>query len=156
MSLPIHKPRPAAGASPTEWTDFGRGTWDEVMGVRVTAIEDGLVLGEIDIAPHHFGTSGFVHAAVIIGLADTVAAYGCAASLPAGATSYTTLELKTNFIGAALHGVLRCRAERLHAGRSTQVWDATVTGGDGRTVAVYRCTEIILWPRPTRSTTDRL
>jgi 1,4-dihydroxy-2-naphthoyl-CoA hydrolase len=148
MTLPTHKPRPEPGASPAEWTEFGRGTWDEVMGVRVTEFEDGLVVGEISIEPRHFGTSGFVHAAVIIGLADTIAAYGCAASLPKGARSYTTLELKTNFVGAALEGKLRCRAQRVHAGRSTQVWDATVTDDAGRTVAVYRCTEIILWPRP--------
>jgi uncharacterized protein (TIGR00369 family) len=119
------------------------------MGVQVTAIEDGLVLGEVALEPRHLGTSGFVHAAVIIGLADTIAAYGCAASLPRGARSYTTLELKTNFVSAAQGTTLRCRAVRLHAGRSTQVWDATVSDDAGHTVAVYRCTEIILWPRGT-------
>jgi 1,4-dihydroxy-2-naphthoyl-CoA hydrolase len=120
------------------------------MGVRVTAISDGLVEGEIALEARHFGTSGFVHAAVIIGLADTIAAYGCADTLPAGANSYTTLELKTNFLGAAREGKLRCRAQRVHGGRSTQVWDATVSDDAGRAVAVYRCTEIILWPRETK------
>jgi 1,4-dihydroxy-2-naphthoyl-CoA hydrolase len=147
VSLPTHKPRPRSSASAAEWTDFGRDTFDEVMGVTVTRIEDGLVLGEIALEARHFGTSGFVHAAVIIGLADTLAAYGCAASLPTGARSYTTLELKTNFIAAAQGNRLRCRAVRLHAGRSTQIWDATVTDDADRTVAAYRCTEIILWPR---------
>jgi len=35
----------------------------------------------------------------------------------------------------------------VHLGRSTQVWDAEVSSGDGRRLALFRCTQMILWPR---------
>ncbi|MGI5322303.1 PaaI family thioesterase [Actinomadura nitritigenes] len=67
--------------------------------------------------------------------------------LPAGADGFTTVELKTDFLGAAREGALRCRAVPVHKGRPMQLWDATVTDDQGRTVAVFRCTQLILWPR---------
>jgi acyl-coenzyme A thioesterase PaaI-like protein len=62
-----------------------------------------------------------------------------------GATGFTTIELKTNFVGTARDGVILCRGSAVHLGRSTQVWDATVTAEDsGRAIAVFRCTQMIL------------
>jgi 1,4-dihydroxy-2-naphthoyl-CoA hydrolase len=67
------------------------------------------------------------------------------ASLPAGATGFTTIELKTNFLGTALAGTLLCEAKRVHGGRTTQVWDATVTDESGKTLALFRCTQLLLY-----------
>ena len=80
-------------------------------------------------------------------LADTATGYGCARSLPAGAAGFTTAELKANFLGTATTGELQCVASLLHGGRTTQVWDAVVKEQSGRALAVFRCTQIILWPR---------
>ncbi|GLY66401.1 hypothetical protein Atai01_30200 [Amycolatopsis taiwanensis] len=94
-----------------------------------------------------FAPNGFVHAAALIGLADTLCGSGCAASLPTGASGFTTVELKTTVLAAAREGFLHCRATSVHSGRSTQLWDATVTDDQARTVAVFRCTQLVLWPR---------
>ncbi len=78
--------------------------------------------------------------------ADTAAGYACLAHLPEGA-SFTTLELKANFLRALREGVLRCEARAVHLGRTTHVWDATVQGdGDERPVALFRCTQLVLYP----------
>ena len=69
-------------------------------------------------------------------------------SLPAGATGFTTVELKSNFFGSAREGVVVCVARPLHQGRTTQVWDATVTGeGSTKPIAQFRNTQLILWPK---------
>jgi uncharacterized protein (TIGR00369 family) len=82
----------------------------------------------------------------VIALADTASGYGCVASLPAGATGFTTIELKTNFLGTATEGTLRCEATRVHGGRTTQIWDATVTSEQtGKTLALFRCTQLLLY-----------
>ena len=81
-----------------------------------------------------------------MGLADTVCGYGCFASLPAGAAGFTTIELKTNFLGTALEGTVTAEASLVHGGRTTQVWDAVIRG-DGRTLAIFRCTQLVLYPR---------
>ena len=74
-----------------------------------------------------------MHAASVIALADTSAGYGCAASLPEGAKGFTTIELKANFLGTAEH-----------LGRITQVWSATVTDAAGKTLVLFRCTQMLL------------
>jgi acyl-coenzyme A thioesterase PaaI-like protein len=39
-------------------------------------------------------------------------------------------------------------AHAAHLGRNTQVWDATVTdAAGGKTIALFRCTQMILWPK---------
>lgn len=92
--------------------------------------------------------NGFLHAGAVVSLADTCCGYGTVAALPDGADGFTTLDLSANFLGTALEGAVTCEARPLHQGRSTQVWDATVTNaGTGRTIAHFRCTQMILWPR---------
>ena len=60
---------------------------------------------------------------------------------------FTTVELKSNFLGAATEGVIACRAEARHLGRMTQLWDAEVKRqDDGRTIALFRRTQMA--PRP--------
>ena len=77
-------------------------------------------------------------------LADTAAGYGCLLNLPEGGTGFTTIELKTNFMRSAREGRIGCEARLVHGGRTTQVWDATVNDTEGRVMALFRCTQLIL------------
>ena len=93
--------------------------------------------------------NGFLHAGSVITLADTSAGYGCIANLPEEATGFTTIELKSNHLGTTLDGTLDCVARPVHLGRTTQVWDATVTHREsGKTLALFRCTQMILYAKP--------
>ena len=84
----------------------------------------------------------------LIGLADLTCAGGTQSSLPDGAHGFTTIEFKTNLLGTALEGHLRCEASQQHGGRTTQVLDAAVCHEEsGRTVALFRCTQLVLYPR---------
>ena len=72
-----------------------------------------------------------------------------AAADPDGAQNFTTIEVKTNFLGTAREGVIACVGRLVHGGRTTQVWDATVTDeASGKTIALFRCTQLIIYPRP--------
>lgn len=132
---------------PSALTAFGSGLLPGHLGIEVLSWADGEVVARMPLRPELFAPNGFVHAASIAGLADTVCGYGCSTSLPGGSSGFTTVELKLNLLGRAREGALTARGVRVHGGRSTQLWDATVTSGEGRTVAVYRCTQLILWPR---------
>jgi uncharacterized protein (TIGR00369 family) len=126
----------------------GRGALPELIGFRVMALELGLLVAELDIRPPLLAPNGFLHAATVIGLADTACGFGCIAHLPKGAENFTTVELKSNFLGTARDGTIACVAKPVHLGNTTQVWDATVTRhADGRTIALFRCTQMILWPK---------
>ena len=118
------------------------------FGVNVVAVSEGRLLMEVVVKPQFLAPNGYLHAASIIALADTACGYATIAHMPDGASNFTTIELKSNFLGTATEGTLRAEARAAHQGRTTQVWDATVTHTDsGRTIALFRCTQMILWPK---------
>jgi len=116
-------------------------------GMEVTALEPGRLAARMRIRPEMLAPNGFLHAASVIALADTCAGMATIAHKPAGASGFTTVELKSNFFGTQLEGELRCEATAVHGGRTTQVWDAEVLGDGGRRLALFRCTQMILWPK---------
>src|SRR5215470_20206175 len=128
--------------------DRGAGRLPGLVGFRVTAVDDRELVAELDIRPDLLAPNGYLHAATVVALADTACGYGCLAHLPQGAENFTTIELKTNFLGTAREGKLACVARPVHLGRTTQVWDATVSRkADGATIAHFRCTQMVLWPK---------
>jgi len=118
------------------------------LGIVITQVSVGEVRSELAVGEHTMAPNGFLHAASVVALADTSAGYGCVASLPAGATGFTTIELKSNHLGTARDGTIECKAVAAHLGRTTQVWDATVTHREtGKTIALFRCTQMVLYAK---------
>ena len=107
-----------------------------------------LVVGHIDVTENLIAGTGFLFAPAVIALADTCAAIGCGNNIAEG-SSFTTIELKSNFLSSARIGDrVTCRCVPVHLGRQTHVWDATVTNeSNGRTMALFRCTQMVLAPR---------
>ena len=114
------------------------------FGFAVTGVSDGRLEASMAVRPWMLAPNGYLHAASVIALADTAAGYACLAHLPDDARGFTTIELKSNFVGTAREGTLGCVAVAEHLGRGTQVWAATVSGPDGRTMALFRCTQMVL------------
>ena len=129
-----------------EFRHRGDGRFPGALGVEVAEVAQGRTRMRLRIRDHHLAPNGYLHAGVVMGLADTACGYGCVASLPDGAINFATIEVKTNFLGTALEGELECKAWLVHGGRTTQVWDAEVRSGDLR-LALFRCTQLVLYPR---------
>jgi 1,4-dihydroxy-2-naphthoyl-CoA hydrolase len=122
-----------------------RGRLPELLGVELVSLESGTLTGQLTVRPEVLAPNGFLHAATVVGLADTCCGYACIAHLPEGAKNFTTVELKSNHVGTAREGVITARATAVHLGRSTHVWDAIVTNSEGKTIALFRCTQMILY-----------
>ena len=125
---------------------LGDGRFPGALGVEVLEVVPGRTRMRLRIREDHLAPNGYLHAGVVMGLADSACGYGCVASLPDGAVNFATLEVKTNFLGTALEGDLDCEAWMVHGGRTTQVWDAEIRAGD-RKLALFRCTQLIVYPR---------
>ncbi|MDD2990147.1 MAG: PaaI family thioesterase [Zoogloea sp.] len=118
------------------------------LGLEMVELSEGSLKSRMPVKKLHFAPNDFLHAASVVALADTTCGYATVAHLPAGATSFTTIELKSNHLGTVKEGSIACHATAQHLGRNTQVWDAVVTDeGTGRKIALFRCTQMILWPR---------
>ena len=112
-------------------------TLPELLGIRFDDVQPDRVVARLQVRPDLLAPNGYLHAATVVALADT----SCGLGTLAGA--FTTIELKSNFLGTTLDGELVCVAELRHGGRTTQVWDAEVTCDD-RVLALFRCTQLIL------------
>ena len=134
--------------TPQQFNSLGGGHLPGLLGVEILSVGEGGVDSRLLVRREVMAPNGFLHAATVIALADTSCGYGCVASLPQGASGFTTIELKANFLGTARDGAIRCRATAVHLGRTTQVWDAVVSAeGSDKKIALFRCTQAVLWPR---------
>lgn len=118
-----------------------------LLGIEILSVGPAGVESRIAVRKALFAPNGFLHAATVVALADTSCGYGCVAHLPSGATGFTTVELKSNHLGTTREGAILCAATPVHLGRTTQVWDAVVSiEGSGKKIALFRCTQMVLWP----------
>ena len=126
----------------------GDGTLPGLIGLEILAAEEGRVASRLVLRDELMAPNGYLHAATVVALADTSCGYGCFVTLPEGASGFTTVELKSNFLGTKREGAITCEANLVHGGRATQVWDATVTDEEsGKKLALFRCTQMVLYPR---------
>ncbi|MGY1749641.1 PaaI family thioesterase [Modestobacter sp. SYSU DS0511] len=131
-----------------ELNDLLPGTLPGLLGIVIDDHEPGRLAAHLDVRPDLLAPNGFLHAASVVALADTACGLATRALLPEGASGFTTIELKSNHLGTAREGRIEVVATNAHAGRTTQVWDAVVTApATGRTIALFRCTQSVLWPR---------
>jgi len=118
------------------------------LGIVIRHVDAQEVRSELPVTTALMAPNGFLHAGSVVTLADTSCGYGCVVNLPAGASGFTTVELKSNHLGTARDGTIECTARPAHVGRTTQVWDAEVRHREsGKTIALFRCTQMVLYPR---------
>ncbi len=130
-----------------ELNEFGKDRLPGMLGLEILSCSADRVTGRIPIADPLIAGTGFVWAPVVLALADVLCAYGAGRARPEASKSFTTVELKANFIGTAAVGdVILGEATPVHLGRTTQVWDATVSSEKtGKTIALFRWTKLVLW-----------
>jgi 1,4-dihydroxy-2-naphthoyl-CoA hydrolase len=126
-------------------SEAGDAVFPGLVGVRVESLEEGVVHARLELRPDHMAPNGYLHAGAVVTLADSACGYGCFLSLPEGGIGFTTIELKANFVRSAQRGEITCEARLVHGGRTTQLWDATVRDADGRPMAHFRCTQLVLY-----------
>ena len=126
----------------------GMGTLPGLIGLTILDAEEGWISSRLDLREELMAPNGYLHAATVIALADTSCGYGTFVNLPEAAEGFTTIELKSNFVGTKRGGAIGCEAKLVHGGRTTQVWDANVSDEEsGKPIALFRCRQMILYPR---------
>jgi len=97
----------------------------------------------LEWAPELCTAAGMLHGGVLMSLADAAGAVCAFLNLPAGAST-TTIESKTNFLGAVREGQVSARSRPLHVGRTTIVVETDVFDSSGRRVAKTTQTQAVL------------
>jgi 1,4-dihydroxy-2-naphthoyl-CoA hydrolase len=134
--------------TPEDFNRLSQHHFPAYLGIVITRTDADVLQAELPVRAELMAPNGFLHAGSLVTLADTLAGYGCMRNLPEGANGFTTVELKSNHLGTVRQGTVVCEARPAHLGRTTQVWDATVSSREtGRTLALFRCTQLLLYPK---------
>ena len=117
----------------------------EHLGLTITEVDVGRVVGRYEARPDLVAHTGYLLAGTVLSVADLLCAYDVDTVWPDGANGFTTVEAKCNFVGTIRDGAAVCTATLVHGGRTTQVWDAeTRSEATGKLMAAFRCTQILL------------
>jgi len=117
----------------------------KTMGVEIVEASRERVVGKLLVRPDLCTTGGTLHGGAVMAFADSLGAIGAYLSLPEGAKGTTTIESKTNFLGAAKAGTtVTAEATPVHSGKRTGVWQTKITGEDGKAVALVVQTQLVL------------
>lgn len=118
------------------------------LGIVATELRRGYARMHMTVVPQLMAGNGYLHAGSVVTLADTCSGLGCMTSYPPGVENFTTIELKSNFLGTCREGEVEAVATLLHGGRTTQVWDCAVSDQKrNKLIAQFRCTQMLLYPR---------
>ena len=116
----------------------------KLIGVEIVEATKARVVGRLVVRPEICTTFDTLHGGAIMAFADTLGATGAFLNLPPGAGT-TTMESKTNFIGAAKVGtVVTAESLPVHIGKSTSIWQTRIMREDGKLVAVVTQTQMVL------------
>lgn len=118
-----------------------------LVGIEILTCTKQEVTGQFLVTEPVVAGTGYLWAPVVITLADWLCAAGIGEHLDFEKAGFTTIELKTNFLGTAREGEwVFGRARPAHLGRTTQVWDVDVINrASDKTIALFRCTQMILY-----------
>jgi uncharacterized protein (TIGR00369 family) len=116
---------------------------EDLLGLRFVSWGDGEAVFELDAEPRHANPTGIVQGGVVCALADAAMATAFASTLEEGET-FTTLELKMNYVKPVREGRIAATGHVVHRGRTTGVLECTVLDADERLVAKATSTLLIL------------
>jgi len=117
------------------------------LGIRADTYEPERVVLSMDWSPSLCTAGGILHGGVVMALADSAGAACAVLNLPDGATGTTTIESKTNFVGAVRGGSVWATSTVLHRGGTTIVVETVVRDGAGKLVAKVTQTQLVLRAR---------
>jgi uncharacterized protein (TIGR00369 family) len=106
----------------------------KLVGFRPTSVEEGKAVFELEAGPQHANPMGTLHGGVLCDVADAAMGVAYASTLADG-ESFTTLELKINFLRPFRIGTLTATARVVKAGRTIGLAECDVTDADGRLIA---------------------
>jgi 1,4-dihydroxy-2-naphthoyl-CoA hydrolase len=119
--------------------------FSKLMGVIITSAAKDRIVGELAVRADLCTSGGILHGGAIMAFADALGAIGAFMNLPDGAKGTTTIESKTNFLGAAPEGgTVMAETTPVQIGMRLSIWQTRITRADGKAVALVTQTQLVL------------
>lgn len=122
---------------------WNRGTMAEALGIEVTAISEGCVVGQMPVDQRTRQPFGLLHGGASVALAETLGSIAGQLCVGEG-EQIVGLEINANHLRAARSGIVRGTARALHIGARTQVWEIHIVDPTNKLVCVSRITLAVI------------
>jgi 1,4-dihydroxy-2-naphthoyl-CoA hydrolase len=115
-----------------------------LLGIELLEATQDRVVASMLVRPDLCTAGNVLHGGAFMAFADTIGAVGTVMNLAPG-TRTTTIESKTNFLGAAaVNTRVRAESTPLHRGKTTMVWQTMIRSEAGKLCAVVTQTQMVL------------
>lgn len=115
----------------------------QLIGMRLASAGPGLATFVLDADERHHNPMGSVHGGVLGDLADAAMGYAVISTLGRDET-FTTIEMKVNFLRPVFRGRLRCHASVESRGKTIVYATADVVNEQNKVVAKAVSTNLIV------------
>ncbi|MBY6203611.1 hotdog fold thioesterase [Halomonas denitrificans] len=120
----------------------------DTLDIRYSEAGETFLVAEMPVDSRHLQPMGILHGGASAALAESVGSAASAMVLAGSGRAAVGLELAINHLGAVRSGgMVRARAEAVHLGRSTHLWQIRIDDADGRKVALAKLTMLVLEDR---------
>lgn len=123
---------------------FVQNTLISNLGIEFTAIGDGFVEATMPADERTFRPGGVLHGGANLALAETVAGLGSMLVVDLDEYDVLGIQVSANHTGSVTGGTVVARAEVIHYGIQTHVWNVEVRNGNGKLVSTSRVTNMIV------------
>jgi uncharacterized protein (TIGR00369 family) len=114
-----------------------------LVGFRLTSFDGGVARLEMEAGAQHHNPMGSVHGGILCDLADMAMGVAVAATLGEDET-FTTLDLSARFLRTVRSAQLAVEGQVVQRGRTVVYAEAEVTDGDGRSIARFSSTCLVI------------
>jgi 1,4-dihydroxy-2-naphthoyl-CoA hydrolase len=121
--------------------------FDRLYGLEVLSYDDTEVRAQVVVRDELKQGMGLVHGGVYAAIAESLASFATFVAVSAEGNAAMGLANATSFLRPITEGVIHARAQRVHRGRTTWVWDVSFTDDAEHLCALTRMTIAV---RPAR------
>ena len=126
--------------------DWSENTLMQTLGIRYTAVGEDFLEATMPVEPKHHQPMGILHGGATAALAESVGSAASGIHLKGTGQYAVGLELAINHLRSVRSGIITARAEAIHRGRSTHLWQIFIRDEQQRNVAMAKLTMIVMTP----------
>ena len=123
--------------------DLNKGTFTGNLGIKFLDAGNGFIEASMPVEDK-LQPMGYLHGGASLALAETVASCGSYLLVDPEKYSIFGLQVSGNHITTISEGMLFARADVVHRGHSTHVWDVTIRSENGKLISVVRVTIMVM------------
>lgn len=123
---------------------FAKNTMVENLGIRFTAVGEGWVEATMPVDHRTSRPGGLLHGGANLALAETIAGLGSMLTVDINEFDILGIQVSANHTGSATGGTVFARAEILHPGNQTHVWNVEIKNDAGKLISTGRVTNMIV------------